>query len=841
MRYCINSHCSVPENPDNGLFCRHCGAQLLLNGRYWATRLLATRSLGGVLYSRTFEASDRNSPKILKVLYDTDDWAISRFRREAQVLRQLRDRGLPQVCEDGFFDSLLQQNLPPVHCLVMERIEGLNLLQWLEKRGDRPIGKPEETLAIAWLKQLTLILDRVHQQGFFHRDIKPSNIMLDAAGQLVLIDFGEVREVTPEEVTVVYTQGYTAPEQHDGFAGLPSDFFALGRTFVHLLTGQPPKHLSTHPTTRQLIWRNRTDISKPFADLIDDLMAFSPENRPQSSREILHRLEAICNSYNIGQNPDKIPPRYSETVPQKSPTKSRRIPWKLLSLGTGLVLGIAAIASGFYFRQKPPQFVTKTVANREMSPAAPLPSGREMNPQNCPPSLGDYLSCGEEILFQNSPISAAKTKGVQAFQNQDYDRAVELLEKARQEDPTDPETLIYLNNARIATQPAYTIAVVTPLSGSVTEALEILRGVAQAQDNLNQSQEKMRLRVLIADDGDRVELAKQIARSLVGLADILAAIGHCHSEITTAVADIYKNKLVTISATSSAAGLSQIGEDNEYLFRTVNSDAVTAKAMAHYVGQQEHLWKVAVFYNSNSDYSRSLLKEFQANFPTSQFQEMIPFDGGEHPWAIADGLSYIAQYRPDEVALVFLADRQMQQDALDAIAQVTQPPPRRGRKPPPPPGNPPPRSKKDRNRRPPKPPSYAIVGTENLYTPELTRTRADGVMVALPWNRECHRESAFYRQARFLWDRADVSWVAALSHDATVAAIAGLERHPQTREELQHILSENEFQAIGASGLIQFAPNGDRFGDAIEWLTIAPRHKGYEFVPVRCSTLQART
>ena len=58
----------------------------------------------------------------------------------------------------------------------------------------RPI---DSQLALEWLLQLAEILDEVHQQQFFHRDIKPPNIILRADGQLVLIDFGTVRAVTP--------------------------------------------------------------------------------------------------------------------------------------------------------------------------------------------------------------------------------------------------------------------------------------------------------------------------------------------------------------------------------------------------------------------------------------------------------------------------------------------------------------------------------------------------------------------------------------------------------------------------------------------------------------------
>ena len=57
----------------------------------------------------------------------------------------------------------------------MEKIEGLTLYKYLKQQGNRPID-PE--LAIKWLRELTIILQQLHNQHFFHRDIKPTNIML---------------------------------------------------------------------------------------------------------------------------------------------------------------------------------------------------------------------------------------------------------------------------------------------------------------------------------------------------------------------------------------------------------------------------------------------------------------------------------------------------------------------------------------------------------------------------------------------------------------------------------------------------------------------------------------
>lgn len=103
----------------------------------------------------------------------------------------------------------------------MEKIEGEDLETYLEKRG-QPIP---QKLALKWLIEVAEILHQVHGQGFLHRDIKPPNIMLRSTGQLVLIDFGTVKEATAtvmssqakKQGTGVYTPGYAPPEQQQGF------------------------------------------------------------------------------------------------------------------------------------------------------------------------------------------------------------------------------------------------------------------------------------------------------------------------------------------------------------------------------------------------------------------------------------------------------------------------------------------------------------------------------------------------------------------------------------------------------------------------------------------------
>lgn len=292
MSLCINPNCPKPQNPNNILFCETCGSELLLEGRYRVIRQLGEGGFG-----KTFEVSQNNTLKVLKVLTLDDPKAVSLFQQEARVLSQLNHPGIPKA--EVYFTFIPRNSQSPLHCLVMEKIEGLDLSQYMEQRDNRPI---DEKLAILWLTQLANILNEVHKQNFFHRDIKPSNIMLKADGNLALIDFGTAREVTKtyyqkaagQNITGIISPGYTPLEQANGKAVPQSDFFALGRTFIYFLTGKSPDEFSEDSQTGKLIWRDSAlQVSKPLAGLIDYLSEPFSGKRPQNAEMILRCISDI--------------------------------------------------------------------------------------------------------------------------------------------------------------------------------------------------------------------------------------------------------------------------------------------------------------------------------------------------------------------------------------------------------------------------------------------------------------------------------------------------------------------------------------------------------------------
>lgn len=315
MSYCINPLCDHRQNPDDAQNCLSCGTSLVINNRIRLIKPLRALNDNPFSYTEVFEVDDAGTQwnpvrkqRVMKVLKLNSPKLVELIERESLSLRLIHHPNIPKSTLDDFFTFVPNKSSLTLHCLVMDKIKGQNLEKWIESNG-----RILQSQALEWLKQLVEILAAVHAANFFHRDIKPSNIILQSSGQLALVDFGVARRVTSTylakisgsggdstsrggkyEITSVGTPRYSPPEQTDGQAVPQSDFYALGRTFVHLLTAIQLIDLPTDKQTGRLIWRNKApQIDKPFADFIDELMAPFPGQRPQTTRVILQRLEKL--------------------------------------------------------------------------------------------------------------------------------------------------------------------------------------------------------------------------------------------------------------------------------------------------------------------------------------------------------------------------------------------------------------------------------------------------------------------------------------------------------------------------------------------------------------------
>jgi len=313
--YCINPFCDHRQNPHDAPKCLSCGTSLLINNRVSLVKPLRELTGDPFTYIEVFEVIDYGTElnrvltqRVMKVLKWNTPKLVQLMEQEALALQLIQHPNIPESTLDDFFTFTPNNSETLLHCLIMDKIEGQNLEEWIVLHGKIP-----QFLALQWLKQLVQILDTVHHSDFFHRDIKPSNIIVQANSQLALVDFGTARRITNTylakvsgcggtktgrggryEITAVVTPRYTPLEQIDGQAVPQSDFFALGRTFVYLTTAIPLVDLPIDKDTGRLIWRDRApQIDKIFADFLDELMAPLPGQRPQTTEIILQRLERL--------------------------------------------------------------------------------------------------------------------------------------------------------------------------------------------------------------------------------------------------------------------------------------------------------------------------------------------------------------------------------------------------------------------------------------------------------------------------------------------------------------------------------------------------------------------
>jgi branched-chain amino acid transport system substrate-binding protein len=414
-------------------------------------------------------------------------------------------------------------------------------------------------------------------------------------------------------------------------------------------------------------------------------------------------------------------------------------------------------------------------------------------------TAADRISSGQQSFFLND-ASSDKQAGIEALAAGRSEDAIGKLTAALQQNRNDPEALIYLNNAR-AGSTYYSIAVSVPIGSDANAALEILRGVAQAQTEVNQTGgiNGVPLQVVIANDDNDPATARQVAQELVNDSTILGSVGHYASDVTLAAAEVYEaGKLVTISPVSTSVKLSGFGQ---YTFRTVPSDYIAARSLANYMTTSLNQQNAAVFYNSQSGYSQSIKSEFTTALSLGGGQVTSEFDLSSASFSA--GRSVEQAIAQGATVLVLLPNT----GTLDRALQVVQ-----------------------INQR-----QLPLLAGDDVYAPttlDVGAAQAADMVVAVPWHILANAESAFVRQSRQLWG-GDVNWRSAMAYDAAQALIAALKPNP-TREGVQAALSDPNFSAQGASAVVRFLPSGDR-NQTVQLVKIEPGSRsgyGYDFVPV---------
>jgi serine/threonine-protein kinase len=229
----------APE-PDDG--------RSLIGQRIGEFRLLRMLGRGGMamVFLAEREGSDFRQQVALKLLrrglYSELEQRL--FQRERRVLAALSHPNIARLIDGGVTDA-------GIPYLVMDRVEGV------------PITSHAAALRLGISARLVLfarICDAVsaaHRHLIVHRDLKPSNILVDAQGEVKLLDFGIAKLLDEDQGPntgtglPVLTPGYAAPEQYAGGPiSTATDVYALGVLLHELLVGERPADPAHRPSTQ---------------------------------------------------------------------------------------------------------------------------------------------------------------------------------------------------------------------------------------------------------------------------------------------------------------------------------------------------------------------------------------------------------------------------------------------------------------------------------------------------------------------------------------------------------------------------------------------------------------
>jgi ABC-type branched-subunit amino acid transport system substrate-binding protein len=429
-----------------------------------------------------------------------------------------------------------------------------------------------------------------------------------------------------------------------------------------------------------------------------------------------------------------------------------------------------------------------------------------------PPLPNNYFTRGEEPLINqdiksdNSLCKQAfeeKKKGMQAFTQNDFSvaeknfqNAIELFKKTNFKCSVDPETLIFLNNAK-ANNPnnqgnPLTIAAVVPMNGSeqfnkLSE--QTLRGVAHVQDKFNQSNgiQGRLLQVIIAKDDNQAEKGIRVAKHLGEnnipgdtnfRGEILGVVGHFTSDVTLPSGKVYESeRLVAVSPISTAVRQSNSSPSgykfdlSPYVFRTAPTDSVAAEKLFQYSQIIPGSGQPAIIYNSEQLYSLSLKEAFERKFG---FQQMISCDLSSKSIDTCISKTKNAKFRMLDLGSGKTTD------VLLAI-------------------------ERNRNKLP-------LLGGDALYSddklPSDFGDRSENMVLAVASHIELFSKS-FKEESQTLWGTQYVGWRTASAYDAAGAIVEGLRKNP-TRSGLFDVLSSRDFSAEGATAKVQFDKLHDR-------------------------------
>ena len=265
---------------------------LEIGRRYRVRQLLGVGGMGSVYRAHDLELDRDVALKLIRSDIVENPAALERFKREIQLSSRVTHRNVLRVYDLGESDG--------IRFLTMQFVEGEDLAAVLQRYGKLPVPR-----LISVFRQILEGLRAAHEQGVVHRDLKPQNIMVDAADQIYVTDFGLATSLEQAGLTqtgaVVGTPYYMSPEQVKGSrVDHRSDIYSAGVILYQMATGQLP---FTGNTPYEVMSQRVHRPPRPAGELSPQLpgylrkllercMAVDPATRYASVEDVLRDLES---------------------------------------------------------------------------------------------------------------------------------------------------------------------------------------------------------------------------------------------------------------------------------------------------------------------------------------------------------------------------------------------------------------------------------------------------------------------------------------------------------------------------------------------------------------------
>ncbi len=377
-----------------------------------AQRYRILRQLGDGGFGQTFLATDEQFPGqpqcVVKQLrpYRATPQTLKLARRlffsEAEVLSKLGEH--PQI---PHLLAYFEEN--DEFYLVQEYIEGADI------EAELTAGKTwSEVKVIRLLQEVLAILEFVHSQNVIHRDLKPANIRRRTTGELVLIDFGAVKQIgepgmKPDKTKVtvaIGTPGYAPSEQTQGKPRFSSDLYALGMIAIQALTGIEPEHLPEDPKTGEVIWHDRIgqkNLNPLLREVIDRMVRYDFRQRYPDAAAVLADLTALGSR------------RATVLRPIQQLNRQRVHPVVAIALIAGLIIAIFAGVVQHLVRQ-----MALDAASLQPTTISPAVSPQEDGDQPLPPLIGQTTALNVAVTAAAYNANLNRLVMVAANPNQLY-------------------------------------------------------------------------------------------------------------------------------------------------------------------------------------------------------------------------------------------------------------------------------------------------------------------------------------------------------------------------------------------------------------------------------------